>query len=734
MRRFKARPTRGISAKDIIVPVYIRNFESLSAINLPLTWSSDAVTLTDVTFDGTIVEYVDNKPVSIDNSSRRVQIGIAPTFTANVAANRGMLAKLHFSVSETVTEALVTIDTTSIFPEGGLMFIDEYLNTIYPVFVNGAIVIDTSSGLVCGRVIDELGNEISGATVELWDNFPGGAMMTTETTTGGGQFACAYAGVFPFDAYAYKEGFYPGLVEDIQFGELGIEIVLTAVQPITATPEWVNFYCDDNYFHNVPLPVGTVVDAYDPDGIHCGTWYVSEAGKYGFMPVYRDDVYTTEDEGANPGDEITFFINGYPANASGDRIWTENGDNFEVCLSIYDSEEKCIDLRVGWNLISWNVDLPADGINDIFDPIMDYVDVILGFDHGGMTYDPTLVEFSTLWDTDHFHGYWVKMNTSSQLCVTGTPISANTPIGLNAGWNLVSYLPDMTYPTPTALGSIHDDYLMVALGFDLVALTYDPTLPEYSTLTHMNRGFGYWLYSYDNVDLIYPGAGPGVSFHQDRPISDVFAAKEAPSEMSTSRYWMNVYSHELTVDGSTVAEGTEVTAVDAYGNIVGYARVSANGKFGFMSVYADDPSTEQIEGLRTGDQFTLVVDEIETEETFEWAENGARLEVGSLSARITGSAGLLPNDFGLAQNYPNPFNPSTTISFSVPSSMSATVEVYNILGMKVATVFDGIAEAGTNTVIWDGADNNGIQVASGVYFYRLSADNFDMTRKMVMMK
>jgi len=59
---------------------------------------------------------------------------------------------------------------------------------------------------------------------------------------------------------------------------------------------------------------------------------------------------------------------------------------------------------------------------------------------------------------------------------------------------------------------------------------------------------------------------------------------------------------------------------------------------------------------------------------------------------------LLPDQFGLAQNYPNPFNPTTSISFSVPTATNVTLEIFNILGEKVATPFNGMASSGINEV------------------------------------
>jgi len=89
----------------------------------------------------------------------------------------------------------------------------------------------------------------------------------------------------------------------------------------------------------------------------------------------------------------------------------------------------------------------------------------------------------------------------------------------------------------------------------------------------------------------------------------------------------------------------------------------------------------------------------------------------------------LPKDFVLSQNYPNPFNPSTRIEFGLPSSGHVLLEVYNMLGSKVATLADGIKPVGYHEVTFDGAG-----LASGIYFYRLATDNSVLLRKMVLVK
>jgi hypothetical protein len=93
-----------------------------------------------------------------------------------------------------------------------------------------------------------------------------------------------------------------------------------------------------------------------------------------------------------------------------------------------------------------------------------------------------------------------------------------------------------------------------------------------------------------------------------------------------------------------------------------------------------------------------------------------------------------PEGFQLDQNYPNPFNPETQISFSLPERASVSLMVYNVFGQKVRELLSATLPGGCYTITWDGTDNQGDKLASGVYFCRLSAGEAASTLKMVLMK
>ena len=102
---------------------------------------------------------------------------------------------------------------------------------------------------------------------------------------------------------------------------------------------------------------------------------------------------------------------------------------------------------------------------------------------------------------------------------------------------------------------------------------------------------------------------------------------------------------------------------------------------------------------------------------------------------VNGGA-TLPKAFALGQNSPNPFNPSTTIQYQVPegAGVSFTLNVYDIRGRLLKTLDSGVKAPGFYRVQWDGTDNSGRHLSSGVYFYRFSSKDYTSTRKMVLLK
>jgi hypothetical protein len=95
---------------------------------------------------------------------------------------------------------------------------------------------------------------------------------------------------------------------------------------------------------------------------------------------------------------------------------------------------------------------------------------------------------------------------------------------------------------------------------------------------------------------------------------------------------------------------------------------------------------------------------------------------------------ILPDAYTLEQNYPNPFNPETRIRYSIPEPGHVTLKIYRIDGQLVRTLLDADQSPGRYERIWDGNNEFGNKVSSGVYFYRMQSNNFSQVKKMILLK
>ncbi len=95
---------------------------------------------------------------------------------------------------------------------------------------------------------------------------------------------------------------------------------------------------------------------------------------------------------------------------------------------------------------------------------------------------------------------------------------------------------------------------------------------------------------------------------------------------------------------------------------------------------------------------------------------------------------VIPADYSLEQNYPNPFNPQTRIRYNLPEAGFVTVKIYKVDGEMIKELVNTNKRAGSYEVVWDGTNNNGMKVSSGVYFYQLVTDKFIQTKKLILLK
>jgi hypothetical protein len=142
---------------------------------------------------------------------------------------------------------------------------------------------------------------------------------------------------------------------------------------------------------------------------------------------------------------------------------------------------------------------------------------------------------------------------------------------------------------------------------------------------------------------------------------------------------------------------------------------------------------EFVASVEAGKSLQFIVDPMSGEG--EWEDRDPTPNVANSTATAIEGEGEVPGVFQLHANFPNPFNPTTTIDYDLNQAGDVQLSVYDMLGQKVADLYTGAQAMGSYSVTWDGRDEHGATVASGVYFYRLLLDGqTSQSRVMTLLK
>ncbi len=264
-----------------------------------------------------------------------------------------------------------------------------------------------------------------------------------------------------------------------------------------------------------------------------------------------------------------------------------------------------IPLGESWNLISSYVNPFNTDITIVQRPIANSYRVIQSFDQGARSYYPDLPPtLNTLTDIDGKHGYWVRVNQGSTPTwrFVGQALPPDYPLQLDAGWNLVSFLPRKALSVTQALQSIDGKYTVVQ-GYEDGALSYYPDLPPVlNTLQTMKPNHGYWIRTTEAVTLTYPSVlvttNAAENIHPPITVSGLFTPTQS---------WMDFYGSIQSPFGDAISQAVTVLAVDPDGVVCGATVTRNSGLFGILPCYADDPNTPEDEGARPGDRIRFLV-------------------------------------------------------------------------------------------------------------------------------
>jgi hypothetical protein len=406
------------------------------------------------------------------------------------------------------------------------------------------------------------------------------------------------------------------------------------------------------------------------------------------------------------------------------------------------SEE--IALESGWQWISTAIDPNPCKIESTFAHCWSHLDIIKACD--GSFCIPGVGCWIDCWNVRQT--YNTHMSAPCTIQVFGNRVSTDTPCPLHQGWNCVAYVPDCPLGPQFALSSIWNNLDIVKNDRGQFCI---PSIGCWIDCMQHNEGYKVHLSTSDT--LIYPTTCP--------PCPPPFAKNSGHLESIKPvhfSYRENTgESYSIVVDSASLC-GLELedcdeigVFADTGGNVflcVGASVYHPGSTPIPLTAWNDDPQTGVKDGYIAGGTMYFEVwsnnQNLEQDACAHYSIGDGHFEFGMFSKlwleAACGDVGdwadntYAPKTFTLFQNQPNPFNPETKISYYLPKVCNAKLTVYNLLGQRIKTLFDGQQEKGLHTLIWDGRSDDGSQLSSGIYFYRIQAGNFVQSRKMVLMK
>ena len=195
----------------------------------------------------------------------------------------------------------------------------------------------------------------------------------------------------------------------------------------------------------------------------------------------------------------------------------------------------------------------------------------------------------------------------------------------------------------------------------------------------------------------------------------------------------------MIINSQPVAQGDILSVYDSDHVKCGECIINYAGQFGIVHVYGDDPASETIdEGAQIGDELMFCVNGIEVtlNEKIQWLGKRSVRCVNLLQATTVQADGgtATPREFSLSQNYPNPFNPTTTVDYQLPHDCEVRICIYDMQGALVKSLVNDRRNGGAYSAVWNGKNEAGRHVPTGVYLLKMTADDFQSIRKMLLIK
>jgi hypothetical protein len=765
-----------MAGNSFVMSVRLVNDEPLSAWSVPLHYDRERMTLDSVSFVNSISSHWSFLRSAHDAAGGSVLVGAVVLSESLIEPGGGTLFELFFHANTGREAGEVGLIDTAYIPPAGEFLLTAYPHAnIYPAFGSGKMTIMGASqppvfAPLSGRTVregDELTVEVSasdpdGASLKLAaENLPTGAKFVDQGDGRGTlEFSPPHAGPGSASHGPYEVTFAASDGGQVSKMSVALEVInvnrapefkgtTSAAAGAGDTIQLAIIATDPDFepitLHAGGLPAGAILTDDQPPQV---IWYsaVADSGDHIF------DITASDASGASSVQQYNVHL-AYtiPAQLTISDEQAENGSRVEVELSLFNRVEiASFNLLIRYDrtaisleetitaetrLANWDwMQVTEEGSEGLL-WLNAECDTAGGNANALLPGDGAILKLA-FWTSNDYNlaGFYSQVKfefldpdslTENIIFQTDGTQIGSTQLEYNSGGVLVK-----------AYDGLIGDLNLNDVAFEVADLVYfqnfftDPfnypldgdrwpnsdvnqdgqpgTLADLTYMQQIIDGGGLKLAESDelqtaNFALISESGGHSYRVDFGGEVAGLFCkfavSPDAELELQPS----------AAIDGFVVSSGRDRDTLRVL-------ILRPSGNFGGRSLLGE------LFSLRGGNEVELV-----SQELVDSRSRNVTLKYDSRSV-------TLPADFQLGQNYPNPFNPETLIDFALPRSAEVSLVVYNVLGAKVRLLIAEQLPAGLHQVRFDGRDDSGTELASGVYFYRLRAGTFENTRKMVLVK
>ncbi|MCF8371913.1 MAG: T9SS type A sorting domain-containing protein [Bacteroidales bacterium] len=542
------------------------------------------------------------------------------------------------------------------------------------------------------------------------------------------------------DIFNLDVGLYTVSVTDA-YGCASVDSFEVTFNIVPTSPSWTYINTGNSHSISIQDTVPVTIDGvqisvgdylgvfYDSLGTLACAGYVEWTGQTTTLTAWGNNAQTPQPDGfvfneifkwkiwrANNGDifDVTATYIQPPA-VPNNGHYINNGLSGLLWLGANSVEFQYVNLPQGWSFFSTYIDPFDANIGSLCAPFSS--DVIIAKDGDGNTYWPQW-GINSIGDILIGDGYQIKLSSAQTMTVSGLAVVPEiTPILINQGWSFLGYLRKSSAPIASILSPIEWDVNIVKNGNGQIYWH----LWNINQIGNMMPGQGYQINMISQQTLTYPSNSS--TFTK----SDLQARQPVhfPKAKNTGN------SMTLGIPTSDLKLGSEIATFNQSGLLIGSAVVE--GDFAAITLWGDDETTPEIDGLLNDEEFILKIWDGEESilKIVSWKEGEGNYAINNISIadEIVHSPIVDNQSYILYQNSPNPYANETNISFYLPRDCRVEMEIYNLLGKQVAELISEEMTQGKHGITF-----NSKKLPVGTYYYRLKTGEFEQTRKMVLIK